>query len=91
MDLVSPEASRGGEYHSYIYVCFDKQEKKIFSYNFSLSFRNSIVLTYVGLTLENSRLAGNKYLNFFIGGVLEVVLVVIIMFILHRYRCKGTC
>ncbi|XP_046845860.1 organic cation transporter protein-like isoform X2 [Xenia sp. Carnegie-2017] len=45
---------------------------------------NSIVLTYVGLTLENSKLAGNKYLNFFIGGVLEVVIVVIIMFILHR-------
>ncbi|XP_046845862.1 organic cation transporter protein-like isoform X1 [Xenia sp. Carnegie-2017] len=45
---------------------------------------NSIVLTYVGLTLENSKLAGNKYLNFFIGGVLEVVIVVIIMFIFHR-------
>ncbi|XP_046845861.1 organic cation transporter protein-like isoform X3 [Xenia sp. Carnegie-2017] len=50
---------------------------------------NSIMLAYYGLTLENSKLAGNKYLNFFIGGALEVVIFVIIMLILDRWGRKN--
>ena len=59
--------------------------------NSFFSFRNSAMLVYYGLTLDNSKLAGNKYLNFFIGGALEVVIVVMVMFILHRYRSNTLC
>ncbi|XP_028417308.1 uncharacterized protein LOC114541706 [Dendronephthya gigantea] len=42
-------------------------------------------LGYYGLSLNISSLAGDKYLNFFINGVLEIVIITTTMFLLKRF------
>ena len=52
----------------------------------------STSLGYYGLTLNISNLAGNKYLNFFISGTLEIFILTVTMYILNRFgRRRPLC
>ena len=48
-----------------------------------LGFSTSV--GYYGISLNISSLPGNKLFNFFIGGVLELIAYIMIVFILTRY------
>ncbi|CAB3998813.1 organic cation transporter -like [Paramuricea clavata] len=45
----------------------------------------SISLGYFGLALNISSLAGNKYLNFFISGALEIIIIALTIFVSNRF------
>ena len=47
------------------------------------SFANSIV--YYGLALDSSNLAGNKYLNFFLLGLVEIPAYILAYFTMEKW------
>ena len=50
-------------------------------------------LVYYGLSLSTSQLAGDRYLNFFISGLVEIPAYTACIFVLQKYviACACTC